>query len=119
MRVKFLSFGNVSCEAHVLEVHAYCHFLGTSRAKRSFWEFAFSFFANVSCETLVLEVDIFNFLRMSPVKRLFWKSIFLFSANVSCKRSFWEFTFSFFANVSSCETLVLEAYLLNFCECLV
>ena len=94
------------------------HFLGMSRAKRSFWKSKSSFFANVSCETLVLQVQsltfceclVWNagfasskshFLRMSRVKRLFWRS-----------------TFSLFANVS-CETLVLEVYILTFCECLV
>ena len=34
------------------------------------------------------------------------------------KRSFWEYTFSLFANVSW-KTLVLEAFILTFCECLV
>ena len=34
------------------------------------------------------------------------------------KRSFWKSTFSLSANVS-CETLVLEVYILTFCECLV
>ena len=113
------------------------HFLRMSRVKRSFWKSTFSLFANVSCETLILEVYNltfcaclmrnarcgslhFHFLRMSRVKRSFWKSTLNchFLRMSRAIRSFWKSTFSLFANVS-CETLVLEVYILTFCEYLV
>ena len=130
----FSLFANVSCKTLVFEVciltfceclarnarfgSLHSHFLRMSRVKRWFSKSAFSLLANVSCETLVLEVCILtfceclarnarfgslhsHFLRMSRVKRWFSKS-----------------AFSLFANVSR-ETLVLEVYILTFCECLV
>ena len=125
----FSFFANVSCETLVLEVYVrfgslHSHFLRMSRAKRSFWKSILSLFANVSRETLVLEVYVHShFLRMSRVKRSFWKSTFSLFANVSClrmsrvKRSFSKSILSLFANFSR-ETLVLEVYIVTFCECL-
>ena len=130
----FSLFRNVSRETLVLEVwififgeclvwnarfgSLFSHFLGMSRVKRSFWKFKFSLFANVSCETLVLEVWIFIFGECLVWNARFGSLFSHFLGMSRVKRSFWKSKVSLFANVS-CETLVLEVYILTFCECLV
>ena len=89
-----------------------------SRVKRSFWKSIFSFFANVSCETLVLEVYIVTFCEFLARNARFGSLYCHFLRMSRVKRSFWKSTFTLFANVSR-ETLVLEAFILTFCECLV
>ena len=62
------------------------------------------------------------FLRMSRKKRSFWKTFGRFSCPFlrmsRTNRSFWKVSLSVFANVSY-ETLILEVFLVRFCECLV
>ena len=89
-----------------------------SRVKRSFWKSNFSLFANVSCETLVLEAYILTFCECLVENARFGSFHSHFLRMSRGKRSFWKSTFSLFANVSW-KTLVLEAFILTFCECLV
>ena len=89
-----------------------------SRMKRSFWKVSFSVFANVSYEMLILEGLFVGFceclVRNAPFGRL--PCPFLRMSRT--KRTFWKVSLSVFANVSY-ETLILEDFLVRFCECLV
>ena len=126
------------CECLVRNAHfgrSLCQFLRMSRTKRSFWKVSLSVFAHVSYETLILEGlfvcfceclvrnahfgrSLCQFLRMSRAKRSFWKISLFFLRITRAKRSFWKIFLSFFANISY-ETLVLEGFIVRFCECLV
>ena len=83
-----------------------------SRVKRSFWKSIFSFSANVSCERLVWE-STFIFCECLVWNARFGSLHCHFLRMSRVKRSLWKLTFSLFANVS-CETLVLEVYMLTF-----
>ena len=112
----FSLFANVSCETLVLEVYilTFCERLV---AKARFGSLH-SHFLRMSCETLVLEVYILTFCECLVANARFGSLHSHFLRMSRVKRSFWKSRFSLFATVS-CETLVLEAYILTFCECLV
>ena len=126
------------CECLVRNAHfgrSLCQFLRMSRTKRSFWKISLLVFANVSYETLILE-DLFvsfceclvrNALLEDFLVRFceclvrnahFGRSLCQFLRMSRMKRSFWKVSLSVFANVSY-ETLILEDFLVRFCECLV
>ena len=96
-------FANVSYETLILE---------------DFWEIFLSVFANVSYETLILEGLFVSFCECLVRNAHFGRFLCLFLRMSRTKRSFWKIALSFFANVSY-ETLVLEGFIVRFCECLV
>ena len=95
-----------------------CQFLRMSRTKRSFWKVSLSVFANVSYETLILKGLFVSFCECLVRNAHFGRFLCLFLRMSRTKRSFWKISLSFFANVSY-ETLVLEGFIVRFCECLV
>ena len=109
------------CECLVWNAHFGsfpCPFLRMSRTKRSFWKVSLSVFANVSYETLILEGLFVSFCECLVRNAHFGRFLCLFLRMSRTKRSFWKISLSFFANVSY-ETLVLEGFIVRFCECLV
>ena len=113
----FVSF----CECLVRNAHfgrSLCQFLRMSRTKRSFWEVSLSVFANVSYETLILGGLFVSFCECLVRNAHFGRSLCQFLRMSRTKRSFWKVSLSFLANVSY-ETLVLEGFIVRFCECLV
>ena len=97
-----------------------------SRTKGSFWKISLSVFgkislsvfANVSYETLILEDLFVSFCECLVRNAHFGRSLCLFLRMSRTKRSFWKIFVFVFANVSY-ETLILEVFLVRFCECLV
>ena len=110
-------FANVSHETLILG-GLICQFLRMSRTKRSFWKVSLSVFANVSYKTLILEALFVSFCECLVRNAHFGRSLCQFLRMSRTKRSFWKISLSFFANVSY-ETLVLEGFIVRFCECLV
>ena len=91
--------------------------LRMSRTKRSFSKFSLSVFANVSYETLILEGLFVSFCECLVRNAHFGRSLCQFLRMSRTKRSFWKVFLSVFANVSY-KTLILEVFLVCFCECL-
>ena len=109
------------CECLARNAHfgrSLCQFLRMSRTKRSFWKVSSSVFANVSYETLILEVSLQRFCECLVRNGHFVRSLCQFLRMSRTKRSFWKVSLSVFANVLH-ETLILEDFLVRFCECLV
>ena len=133
-KISLSVFANVSYETLILEGfllcfckclvrnghfgRSLCQFLRMSRTKRSFWKTSLSVFANVSYETLLLEDFLVRFCECLVRNAHFGRFPSLFLQMSRTKWSFWKVSLSVFANVSY-ETLLLEDFLVRFCECLV
>ena len=82
------------------------------------WNALIFVFANVSYETLILGGLFVSFCECLVRNAHFGRSLCQFLRMSRTKRSFWTVSLSVFANVSY-ETLILEVFLVRFCECLV
>ena len=77
-----------------------------------------SVLANVSYKTLILGGLFVSFCECLVRNAHFGRSLCQFLRMSRTKRSFWKVSYTVFANVSY-ETLILEVFLVRFCECLV
>ena len=109
-------FANVSYETLILEDLFVSYFANVSYETLILEDLLV--FANVSYETLILEDLFVSFCECLVRKAHFGRFPCPFLRMSRMKGSFWEISLSVFVNVSY-ETLILEVFLVRFCECLV